>query len=395
MRLLVSFTPLLVLGLSAASASGDEPDVKAIIARANEVTKSIKMISYKAEAWGEEAFKDRLPRVRATVKAKQSAEGRAPLLRLEGVAKAPGSGETYPFHLLLDGKRVLSLNQKEKIGTVGTLPEALGLILEQMQAVVMHEFLHPEPFGDELGADSLKYEGEKTIAGTNCHVIYVVYAREGGEAHWYFGIDDNLPRRVDRVFKGDSGTGVRVLELSELNTAPKFDQSTFVTDVPEGYERRSYVPPLRSDPRLLPVGSQAPDWTLKTPKGEAVSLAKLRGKVVVLDFWATWCAPCIKAMPGVQKLHERFKDKPVVVFGVNAGEVSRNADPAAFMKKHGFTYGLLLDGEKVSRAYRVVGIPTFYVIGPGGKILYAVSGYSLTVEEGLARLIESVLEENK
>jgi thiol-disulfide isomerase/thioredoxin len=129
--------------------------------------------------------------------------------------------------------------------------------------------------------------------------------------------------------------------------------------------------PARTE--LLPVGAEAPDWTLSTPDGTAVTLKSLRGKVVVLDFWAVWCGPCKKAMPGIQKLHEKFKDKPVVVYGIDTWERGNN-DPAAYMKKSGFTYGLLLKGDAIAPAYGIRGIPVFYVIGVDGKVVYAAAG---------------------
>jgi thiol-disulfide isomerase/thioredoxin len=129
--------------------------------------------------------------------------------------------------------------------------------------------------------------------------------------------------------------------------------------------------PARTE--LLPEGAEAPDWSLSTPDGTAITLKSLRGKVVVLDFWAVWCVPCKKAMPGIQKLHEKFKDKPVVVYGIDTWEKGNN-DPAGYMKKSGFTYGLLLKGETIAPAYGIQGIPVFYVIGTDGKVVYAAAG---------------------
>lgn len=389
MRLSAPSAPLLVLGLLAGSTLGDEPDPKEIIAKVDQTTKAVKMVSYKAEAWGEGNLKDRMPRVRATVKAKESGD-KVPYVRFEGAVKMRDSDEAYPFHLVVGEREVISLDQKRKVCTVGDLPEGLDLVADPMVSLFMQEFLHPTPFRDELAADSRTYEGEKTVGGTACHVIHVVYAGRQDEARWYFGIDDSLPHRVDRILKD----GVRVLQLSDINTAPEFDGTTFATEVPSGYQERRYERPVRRRPGLLPIGAQAPDWTLKTPAGESVSLAKLRGNVVVLDFWATWCHPCLKAMPGVQKLHEKFKGKPVVVYGVDTWE-NKMADPAAYMKDKGYTYGLLMNGDEVAKAYGIIGIPTFYVIGPDGKIVYAALGYDPSAEGTLIALIESVLKKNE
>ena len=391
MRRLALFTVVVLALLPVAAARGARLDPKAIIAKGDQTGRAVKAVSYDAEVWFEGALKGR-PRVRATVKAQESSSERYPFLRLEGVVQLPDTDKTQSFHLVLNQKQAMNLDQREKIAILGDLPEAFALIAER-RTLLMAEFVRPQPFAEELAAVSPTYEGEQSIAGTACHVIRVEY-QDGSQARWYIGKEDSLPHRVDRISKTPVGEAIRVLELSALDIAPKFDDSTFATKVPEGFERKEFVRRPRSDPRLLPVGSVAPDWTLKTPTGESVTLSKLRGKVVVLDFWATWCVPCIQAMPGIQKLHERFKDKPVAVFGINTRQRGSRADPAALMKSKGFTYGLLLNGDEVSRTYRVIGIPVFYIIGPDGKVVHASTGLRPGGEETFANLIESVLETN-
>src|SRR5258708_34172469 len=74
----------------------------------------------------------------------------------------------------------------------------------------------------------------------------------------------------------------------------------------------------KGNTKLLAVGATAPDWELSDADGKLQTLAQYRGKVVVLDFWATWCGPCTKVMPQIQKLHEKNKDKGVAVFCVSS-----------------------------------------------------------------------------
>ena len=390
MRRLVLFTVLLVVLPLMASALADGPDPRAVVAKADQVARAINAVSYTADAWGEGAFQGQA-RIHATVKAKNAPDQPYPFLRLEGSVQARGSGESSPFLFVLNGKRLLSLDEQKKVAIVGEVPKDFDLIEGPMRSLLVAELLHPDPFSDVLSAKSLEYEGEKTVGDTTCYVIRVVY-RQGHVIRWYFGTDDFLPHRVDRIQKRGDVEAAFVLTLSDLNPAPTFDESTFAIEVPEGYEQKEPLRLQRSDPRLLPVGSAAPDWTLKTPEGQAITLSKLRGKVVLLDFWATWCGPCAMAMPGLQKLHERFKDKPVVVYGIDTWEKSKRADPTSFVRRRGFTYGLLLEGDKVAKAYRVVGLPTTYVIGPDGRVLYAITGLYPNADAAIAGLIESILE---
>jgi thiol-disulfide isomerase/thioredoxin len=390
MRRSALFTALVPALLLVAAARGARADARAIIARVDRTVQAVKAVSYDAEVWFEGAFGNG-PRVRATVKAQEAPAGPYPFLRLEGTVQLPDTDKTHSFNLVLNQKQVMKLDEQQKIAVLGDLPEGFAMIADPMQALLIAEFLRPQPFAEELAAVSSTYEGEQSIAGTACHVIRVGY-QDGSEARWYFGKADSLPHRVDRISKTPAGEAIRVLQLSAIDIAPEFNNTTFATKVPEGFERKEFVRRPRSDPRLLPVGSVAPDWTLATPQGKSVTLSELRGKVVVLDFWATWCGPCIRAMPGVQKLHERFKDKPVAVFGINTWERSSRADPAAAMKRMGLTYGLLLKGENVAKAYRVTGIPTFYIIGPDGKVAHASAGLAPGGEEVFASLIESLLK---
>jgi peroxiredoxin len=141
-----------------------------------------------------------------------------------------------------------------------------------------------------------------------------------------------------------------------------------------------------SRPTLQP-GQVAPDFELKTPDGRTVSLHEMRGKVVVIDFWGTWCGPCIMALPGLQTMYDKIRGAGVEMFGVSCGE-RKGADPAAVMKRNGCTYGLLLEGEKVAKSYNIGLFPTLCVIGRDGKVARVVEGYNPT--EGLDSLTEEI-----
>lgn len=397
MRFMASSALFAVALLSATVALGDDPDPKSIVAAVDKAAKAVNAVSYEAKSWGEGVLEKKTPRLEARVVARAGKTGDLDALRIDGVMS--GDGKT-PFIMVMDEKRVLALDPTEKSGTVGDLPEAAKLIEQPLGLLLMREFVYPKPYSDELGADALKYEGERDVNGVRCHVIHVVY--EGGKvaARWYFGLDDNLPHRVDRIYKTEQGEGVRVLELSKLNTSPKIDDATFATKAPAGFEIKQLEPPAKKakkskKPRkpasgLLAVGDEAPDWTLKTSDGKDVTLSKLRGKIVVLDFWATWCGPCKAAMPSVQKLHEHFKGKPVEVFGVDIWE-SPKGDPAGYMKKKGFTYTLLMKADKIGKPYGINGIPTFYIIGTDGRVLHASTGFHAGGMGELQKLIEDAL----
>ncbi len=123
--------------------------------------------------------------------------------------------------------------------------------------------------------------------------------------------------------------------------------------------------------KLLAVGATAPDWELSDADGKLQTLAQYRGKIVVLDFWATWCGPCAEVMPQMQKLHEKYKDRGVTVFGVSSWEKN---DPGVLMKEKHYTYGLLLKGEDIADRYGVGTLPAVYIIGADGRVVYRHEG---------------------
>lgn len=126
----------------------------------------------------------------------------------------------------------------------------------------------------------------------------------------------------------------------------------------------------------LSIGAKAPDFELKTLTGETVKLSNLKGKKVMLNFWATWCPPCKAEMPEMEQFSKQAGDD-VVILAVN---IDPQLDVQGFVNENKITFPVLLDAEgKVNEAYQVLSIPTTYFINSQGVIKNKFTG-SMTLD---------------
>ena len=117
----------------------------------------------------------------------------------------------------------------------------------------------------------------------------------------------------------------------------------------------------------------AANFVLKDTSGKEYTLEDFKGKVVVINFWATWCAPCLREMPALESLYQKYKNDGVQVVGIVV--VSNKNDIAAKLKKTGITYPILLGSKKTIAAYgNFYSIPQTFIIGRDGKILKQLAG---------------------
>jgi thiol-disulfide isomerase/thioredoxin len=128
------------------------------------------------------------------------------------------------------------------------------------------------------------------------------------------------------------------------------------------------------------VGKPAPDFQLKDMKGAPISLANLKGKTVLLDFWATWCPPCQADASSIEKLNQKYGNGNLAIIGISVGE--ERAIVEKYLKKHQHSYPVVLSiDNEMPRAYQVGVFPTYMVISPDGTLTTARQG-----DQGFANL---------
>ena len=138
--------------------------------------------------------------------------------------------------------------------------------------------------------------------------------------------------------------------------------------------------------------STAPDFTLESLDGEHVRLEELRGQVVLINFWASWCGPCRQEMPVLDRLHQRYQSTGFTVLGINVeGEV---APAKSIVDKTAVTFPVLIDaGQSVSKLYDLKAMPSTVVVDRDGKVRFVHRGYKPGDEEKYVEVVKSLILE--
>lgn len=137
----------------------------------------------------------------------------------------------------------------------------------------------------------------------------------------------------------------------------------------------------------LEVGDTAPDFSAVDLQDRTVQLADYRDRVVVLDFWATWCGPCLIAMPDLQQVHEDFAPHGVEILAINQGEDRDRI--ARFIQRHAYTFRVVRDeASAIGALFGIRGLPAQLVIGTDGRIEWIHLGYSTEAAQTLRQHLE-------
>lgn len=139
-------------------------------------------------------------------------------------------------------------------------------------------------------------------------------------------------------------------------------------------------------------GQAAPDFELPLLAGGTFKLSEQKGKVVVIDFWATWCGPCVRALPEMKKLAEAYAENPeVAVVGFSTDDAESLEKVKKLVEKHDLGYAIGLGPDDAKKAYKVTGIPCIVVVGKDGVVQGRRVGFSSKLEKDLKRAVDSLL----
>jgi peroxiredoxin len=188
------------------------------------------------------------------------------------------------------------------------------------------------------------------------------------------------------------------------NRNPSYTSSAFARGFAFAVLMAAVCAPAHADPDSIATlvkplnlviyraGTLPPPFDSTTPAARPYSLADMRGKVVIVNFWASWCAECRPEMPALQRLHRDFAARGLVMIGINAREDA--ATIRQYAQELGLTFPLLVDPDgKINAAYGVVGLPATFIIGRDGRAVAFAIGTREWASAPARALIETLLAE--
>ena len=319
---------------------------------------------------------------------------------------------TQALQTISDGKRLLVSFPALRRYTVGSAPATIDDAMgngSQRMINLQHGLLfittllnNDDPLTAYLDdVNGTKYLGSEEVAGMKCHRIRLDVKPmtwdlwiDAGEKPLLRQASPDLAGLFARQNGGALPEGLKIntnVTYSGWSLDPEVDPKTFTIEPPQGLQQVDSLFDSGEEPETHPlVGTPAPTFKLDLVSGGQVDLAALKGQIVVLDFWATWCGPCVRALPQVVATSKKYADKGVKLYAVNLRE--EPADIKAFLQEHKLDVSVALDKEgKTAEAYGVEGIPQSVIIGKDGTVQVVHVGASPDLEQQLTRELEALI----
>ncbi|MBS1586917.1 MAG: TlpA family protein disulfide reductase [Bacteroidetes bacterium] len=303
---------------------------------------------------------------------------------------------SYKFY---DGAKIYEVDGKKKEVTtydVKNKNESWAMTGNTFYRIVWPYFLEPGKLKEYTDtANTLKRLADTSINGLDCYAISIKFPDEEEmtkHKRWiYIDKKSYMPVFTKRkiMFQGNYQYDEFLIHSYTFNkvAATRFSSK----QIPKSYKAAAYE---RKEIKPLADGTKVPPITGKLYGNMSDKSLNFEGKVTVLDFWYSTCGPCIKAIPEMEKLKEKYAGTDVRVYGINAFD----ADSASlkrmpkFLEHNPIDYPIILVDKSVPRSYQVEAWPTMYIIDKSGKVAYSTIGYSDKLYSEMSSVIDELLK---
>lgn len=371
---------------TSAPAMASDEQAQIIVARYQEQIANTSGISYEFVHQGTQMLAAAFPPTQGTVKAIPS-KGQRGLYQRARISATSQVGEQHKqIEVAADSELVRSLDpDNQRVLNAPKWRNGVDL--------VNFQYLLPLALIPELASlkpVDIHYAGEEQVNGVDCWVVKA--NSQMANFTLYFGKEDALLYRG--VGRKPNAWGEATIEMSfgQMTIDRRFADIDFALDTPQGYTEFAY------SGKFPDIGAPAPAFALSDfADGQMISDETLRGEVVVLDFWATWCGPCKLAMPGLQELHEHYADQGLRVIGVNFGELADSDDQGLtgakdYLGHYDYSYTFAQPADQAIADNYHPNLPMAVVIDRQGRIAEIYSGYfGAESDERLEAMIQSLL----
>ncbi len=256
------------------------------------------------------------------------------------------------------------------------------------------EFFRTNPFQDLIPSDEdtpLTYtRRDPDLPGTMViTAILSASSTRQEQAKMWLDSDTSMPQRYQKSVMNDAVERVSYREdFITFQINPTFPPDAFICNPPDTAKKvvsEESTNPITPDS----IGAQAPNFTLKDLNGKSVSLASLKGKVILIDFWASWCPPCKMELPHIQSIYNDLAPKGLVVLAINTSD--KKDAMAKFLQQTGYSMPTLFDEPGIGGSlYGVTGIPTVFILDKRGKVAKTWVGFEDNGEAEMRHTIASL-----